>query len=97
MKVIDIEESKKKFCERQGCMEPFCEGYGIGGVCWAMQDFLSSMVTIEAIPVPYIIDRIRDTSGAESAYLSRLLERYREDTANDENTLSRSCSEHISI
>lgn len=83
MKVIDIEESKKKFCERQGYMEPFCEGYGIGGVCWAMQDFLSSMVTIEAIPVSYIIDRIRDTGGAESAYLSRLLKRYREDMAND--------------
>ena len=88
MKVIDIEESKNKFCERQGCMEPFCEGYGIGGACWAMQDFLSSMVTIEAIPVSYIIDRIRDTSGAESAYLSRLLRRYREDMANDETTLS---------
>lgn len=78
-------------------MEPFCEGYGIGGVCLAMQDFLSSMVTIEAIPVSYIIDRIRDTSGAESAYLSRLVNRYREDMANDETTLSRSCSEHISI
>ena len=97
MKVIDIEESKKKFCERQGCMEPFCEGYGIGGVCWAMQDFLSSMVAIEAIPVSYIIDRIRDTSGAESAYLNRLLRRYREDIANGETTLSRSRSEHISI
>ena len=86
MKAIDIEESKKKFCERQGCMEPFCEGYGIGGVCLAMQDFLSSMVTIEAIPVSYIIDIIRDTSGAESAYLSRLVNRYREE--QESNALS---------
>lgn len=97
MKVIDIEESKKKFCERQGCMEPFCEGYGIGGVCLAMQDFLSNIVAVEAIPVSYIMDRIRDTSGAESAYLNRLVNRYREDMANGENTLSRSRSEHISI
>lgn len=88
MKAVDIEKAKKKFCERQGCIEPFCEGDGIGGVCWAMQDFLSSIATIEAIPVPYIIDRISDTSGAESAYLSRLLRRYREDMANDETTLS---------
>ena len=97
MKAIDIEESKKKFCKRQGCIEPFCESDGIDGVCWAMQDFLSNIVAVEAIPVSYIIDRIRDTSGAESAYLSRLLRRYREDIANGETTLSRSRSEHISI
>ena len=84
MKAIDIEESKKKFCERQGCIEPFCEGDGIDGVCWAMQDFLSSMVTIEAIPVSYIMDRIRDTCGAEAAYLSRLVTRYREGRYSDE-------------
>lgn len=84
MKAIDIEESKKKFCERQGCIEPFCEGDGIDGVCWAMQDFLSNMVTIEAIPVSYIMDRIRDTCGAEATYLSRLVTRYREGRYNDE-------------
>lgn len=88
MKAIDIEKSKKKFCERQGCTEPFCEGDGFDGVCWAMQDFLSNIVAVEAIPVSYIIDRISDTSGAESAYLSRLLRRYREDMANDKTTLS---------
>ena len=79
MKAIDIEESKKKFCERQGCREPFCEDDGTDGVCLAMQDFLSNIVAVEAIPVSYIMDRIRDTSGAESAYLSRLIRRYREE------------------
>lgn len=79
MKAIDIEESKKKFCERQGCREPFCEDDGTDGVCLAMQDFLSNIVAVEAIPVSYIMDRIRDTSGAESAYLNRLVNRYREE------------------
>ena len=86
VKAIDIEESKKKFCKRQGCIEPFCESDGIDGVCWAMQDFLSNIVAVEAIPVSYIIDRIRDTSGAESAYLSRLIRRYREE--QESNALS---------
>ena len=84
MKAIDIEKSKKKFCERQGCREPFCEGDGFDGVCWAMQDFLLNMVTVEAIPVSYIMDRIRDTCGAESTYLSRLVTRYREGRDKDE-------------
>ena len=84
MKAIDIEKSKKKFCERQGCREPFCEGDGFDGVCWAMQDFLLNMVTVEAIPVSYIMDRIRDTCGAEATYLSRLVTRYREGRYNDE-------------
>ena len=79
MKAIDIEESKKKFCERQGCREPFCEDDGTDGVCLAMQDFLSNIVAVEAILVSYIMDRIRDTSGAESAYLNRLVNRYREE------------------
>lgn len=84
MKAIDIEKSKKKFCERQGCREPFCEGDGFDGVCWAMQDFLLNMVAVEAIPVSYIMDRIRDTCGAESTYLSRLVTRYREGRYRDE-------------
>ena len=86
MKAIDIEESKKKFCERQGCREPFCEDDGTDGVCLAMQDFLSNIVAVEAIPVSYIMDRIRDTSGAESAYLNRLVNRYREE--QESNALS---------
>ena len=84
MVCVDIKESMKKFCERQGCIEPFCEGDGTDGVCWAMQDFLSNIVAVEAIPVSYIMDRIRDTCGAEATYLGKLVTRYREGRYNDE-------------
>lgn len=88
MKAIDIEESKKKFCHSQGCKEPFCEAEDGYGVCYDMERFLkyieNDAVTVEAIPVSYIMDRIRDTCGAEATYLGRLVTRYREGRYNDE-------------
>ena len=88
MKAIDIEEAKKILCHSQGCEEPFCEAENGHGVCYEMERFLKHIendaVTVEAIPVSYIMDRIRDTCGAEATYLGRLVTRYREGRYKDE-------------
>lgn len=80
MKVADVEELKNNFCRSEGCKEPYCVGDGDSGVCYPMQSFLAVVEAsaVDAIPVPFIINRIRETGGAESSYLSRLIRRYRE-------------------
>ena len=91
MKAIDIEKAKRTFCCGMKCAEPYCMDYPNceGVICAELDSFLKSLEQnriIEAIPVSYIIDRIRDTSGAESAYLNRLVNRYREE--QESNALS---------
>lgn len=73
-------------CTKPYCMDdPDCEGM----ICAELDSFLKPLEQneiIEAIPVSYILCRIRDTSGAESAYLSKLIRRYREE--QESNALS---------
>ena len=80
MRAIDIDNIKETYCRGQGCIQPFCYYDGIS--CADLERFMKLFEQneiIEAIPVSYILHRIRDTSGAESAYLSRLIRRYREE------------------
>ena len=84
MKAIDIDKVKRTYCSSHKCPEPYCmdDPYCEGMVCANLDTFLDTLgynEIIEAIPVSYILCRIRDTSGAESAYLSRLIRRYREE------------------
>ena len=91
MKAIDIEKAKRTFCCGAKCTKPYCmdDPDCEGMICAELDAFLKLLeqnVIIEAIPVSYILCRIRDTSGAESAYLSRLIRRYREE--QESNALS---------
>ena len=84
MKAIDIEKAKRTFCCGAKCTKPYCmdDPDCEGMICAELDSFLKTLEQneiIEAIPVSYILCRIRDTSGAESAYLSRLIRRYREE------------------
>lgn len=84
MKAIDIEKVKRKFCCGAKCTKPYCmdDPDCEGMICAELDAFLKLLEQdgiIEAIPMSYILCRIRDTSGAESAYLSRLIRRYREE------------------
>jgi hypothetical protein len=84
VKAIDIEEVKRTFCYGAECTKPYCmdDPNYEGMICAELDAFLKAFEQneiIEAIPVSYILCRIRDTSGAESAYLSRLIRRYREE------------------
>ena len=84
MKAIDIEKAKRTFCCGAKCTKPYCmdDPDCEGMICAELDYFLKPLEQngiIEAIPVSYILCRIRDTSGAESAYLSRLIRRYREE------------------
>ena len=91
MKAIDIEKAKRTFCCGAKCTKPYCmDDPDCEGMICAELDAFSKVLEqneiIEAIPVSYILHRIRDTSGAESAYLSRLIRRYREE--QESNALS---------
>ena len=80
MRAIDIDNIKETYCRGQGCTQPFCNYDDIS--CADFECFIKLFEqneVIEVIPVSYILNRIRDTSGAESAYLSRLIRRYREE------------------
>jgi len=84
VKAIDIEKVKRKFCYGAKCTKPYCmdDPDCEGMICAELDSFLKPLEQngiIEAIPVSYILCRIRDTCGAESAYLSRLIRRYREE------------------
>ena len=84
MKAIDIEKAKRTFCCGAKCTKPYCmdDPDCEDMICAELDSFLKPLEQggiIEAIPVSYILNRIRDTSGAESAYLSRLIRRYREE------------------
>ena len=84
MKAIDIDKVKRTYCSGHKCPEPYCmdDPDCDGMICAELDSFLKPLEQneiIEAIPVSYILCRIRDTSGAESAYLSRLIRRYREE------------------
>ena len=88
MKAIDIEKVKRTFCCGAKCAKPYCmdDPNCEGMICAELDSFLKPLEQneiIEAIPVSYILCRIRDTSGAESAYLSRLIRRYREEQKNN--------------
>ena len=89
MKAIDIDKVKRTYCSSHKCPEPYCmdDPYCEGMVCANLDTFLDTLgynEIIEAIPVSYIMDRIRDTCGAEATYLGRLVTRYREGRYNDE-------------
>jgi len=91
VKAIDIEKVKRKFCCGAKCTKPYCmdDPDCEGMICAELDSFLKPLEQneiIEAIPVSYILCRIRDTSGAESAYLSKLIRRYREE--QESNALS---------
>ena len=91
MKAIDIEKAKRTFCCGAKCTKPYCmdDPDCEGMICAELDAFIKAFEQneiIEAIPVSYILCRIRDTSGAESAYLSRLIRRYREE--QESNALS---------
>ena len=91
MKAIDIDKVKRTYCSSHECSEPYCmdDPNYEGMICaelYAFSKVLEQNEIIEAIPVSYILHRIRDTSGAESAYLSRLIRRYREE--QESNALS---------
>lgn len=84
MKAINVDSVKETYCRGQGCTKPYCmdDPDCDGMICAELNSFLKPLEQngiIEAIPVSYILCRIRDTSGAESAYLSRLIRRYREE------------------
>lgn len=88
MKAIDIEKAKRTFCCGAKCTKPYCmdDPDCEGMICAELDSFLKPLEQdgiIEAIPVSYILCRIRDTSGAESAYLSRLIRRHREEQKNN--------------
>lgn len=88
MKAIDIEKVKRTFCCGAECTNPYCMDNPDceGMICAELDSFLKPLEqngVIEAIPVSYILHRIRDTSGAESAYLSRLIRRYREERGSN--------------
>ena len=87
MRAIDIDNIKETYCRGQGCIQPFCYYDDIS--CADFECFIKPFEqneVIEAIPVSYILCRIRDTCGAESAYLSKLIRRYREE--QERNALS---------
>ena len=91
MKAIDIEKATRTFCRNAECTKPYCmdDPSCDGMICAELDSFLKQLEQngiIEAIPVSYIMCRIRDTSGAESAYLNRLVSRYREE--QESNALS---------
>jgi len=91
VKAIDIEKVKRTFCCGARCTEPYCidDPDCEGMICAELDSFLKQLEqngVIEAIPVSYIMCRISDTSGAESAYLSKLIRRYREE--QESNALS---------
>ena len=91
MKAIDIEKAKRTVCCDAKCTKPYCmdDPDCDGMICAKLDSFpkpLEQDGIIEAIPVSYILCRIMDTSGAESAYLSRLIRRYREE--QESNALS---------
>ena len=84
MKAINVDNVKETYCRGQRCTKPYCmdDPDCEGMICAELDSFLKLFEQneiIEAIPVSYILCRIRDTSGAESAYLSRLIRRYREE------------------
>lgn len=84
MKAINVDNVKETYCRGQGCTKPYCmdDPDCEGMICAELDSFLKPLEQngiIEAIPVSYILCRIRDTSGAESAYLSKLIRRYREE------------------
>ena len=91
MKAINVDNVKETYCRGHGCTKPYCmdDPDCEGMICAELDSFLKPLEQngiIEAIPVSYILCRIRDTSGAESAYLSRLIRRYREE--QESNALS---------
>ena len=91
VKAIDIEKVKRTFCRGAECTKPYCmDDHDCEGmICAELDAFIKPLEQngiIEAIPVSYILCRIRDTSGAESAYLNRLVNRYREE--QESNALS---------
>lgn len=80
MRAINIDD----FCRGESCAKPYCmDDPNCGGmICEELNDFLYPFKqdeVIEVIPMSYIMDRIRDTCGAESAYLSKLIRRYKEE------------------
>lgn len=84
MKAINVDNIKETYCRGQGCIQPFC--YYDDIFCADLERFMKPFEqneVIEAIPVSYILNRIRDTCGAESAYLSKLIRRYREEQENN--------------
>lgn len=89
MKAIDINEVKKMYCRSKKCSEPYCidDPHCEGMVCASLDTFMNTLgydKIVEAIPVSYIMDRIRDTCGAEATYLGKLITRYREGRYRDE-------------
>ena len=91
MKAKKKKKVKRTFCCGAKCAKPYCmdDPDCEGMICAELDSFLKPLEQsgiIEAIPVSYILCRIRDTCGAESAYLSRLIRRYREE--QESNALS---------